>query len=77
MVDECGRAFAGNDAIISCRIGCYRSEGAPIGGAVQQELQKEELELVRARSIHNFEVEDYVLVAWVRKLGSAPVLTTT
>ena len=77
MVDEGGGAFAGNGAIISCRMGCYRSKGTPIGGAVQEELQKEELELVRARGVHNFEVEDYVLVAWVRKLGSTPVLTTT
>ena len=55
---------------------------------VQEESRREVLELVRAArdgkrvaasagSMPNSEVEDYVLVARVRKLGSAPKLVTT
>ena len=55
---------------------------------VQEELRKEVLEHVRAArdqkriaasagSMPNFEVGDYVSVARVRKLGSAPKLVTT
>ena len=55
---------------------------------VQEELRKEVLERVRAARDHkrvaastgsmpNFEIGDYVLVARVRKLGSAPKLVTT
>ena len=55
---------------------------------VQDELRREVLERVRAArdrkrvaastgSMPNFEVGDYVLVARVRKLGSAPKLVTT
>ena len=55
---------------------------------VQEELRREVLERVRAArdrkrvaastgSMPNFEVGDYVLVARVRKLGSAPKLVTT
>ena len=55
---------------------------------VQEELQREVLERVRATrnrkrvaasvgSMPNFEVGDYVLVARVRKLGSTPTLVTT
>ena len=55
---------------------------------VQEELQREVLERVRAArdrkhvavsagSMQNFEVRNYVLVAQFRKLGSAPKLVTT
>ena len=56
--------------------------------SVQEELRREVLERVRAArdrkrvaastgSMPNFEVGDYVLVARVRKMGSAPKLVTT
>ena len=55
---------------------------------VQEELRREVLERIRAardrkrvaastRSMPNFEVGDYVLVARIRKLGSAPKLVMT
>ena len=54
----------------------------------QEELQREMLERVRAArvrkrvaasagSITNFEVGDYLVIAWVRKLESAAKLVTT
>ena len=73
---EGGRIFTGNDAEIGCRMG-DRSRG----------LRREVLERVlaicdhkrvaaRAGSMSNFEVGDYLLMARVRELGSAPKLVT-